>query len=111
MSNTNFPASIDAPVDPIGTNPLSSPDHAGQHSFENDAIVALETKVGVDSSAVTTTIDYKLKNTASHDPGHQHTPASLLPGTLTANQIMQVNSAGTAFQGLNAPTFPNGTIV
>ena len=32
----------------------------------------LEAKVGVDASAVVTSLDYLLKNTASVDPGHKH---------------------------------------
>ena len=33
---------------------------------------ALEAKVGVDASAVVTSLDYLLKNPASIDPGHKH---------------------------------------
>ena len=36
-------------------------------------VEALQAKVGVDSSAVTTSIDYLLKNASSSDPGHTHT--------------------------------------
>lgn len=38
---------------------------------------ALETKIGIDSSADTTSIDYKLKSTSSVDPGHKHTVANI----------------------------------
>lgn len=57
---TGFPTSLDTLTNPIGTNTLDSPDHAGQHADANDAIEALQAKVGVDSSTVTTSIDYKL---------------------------------------------------
>jgi hypothetical protein len=57
---TNFPSSLDALTNPIGANTLASPDHAGQHADANDAIEALQTKVGVDSSAVVTSLDYKV---------------------------------------------------
>ena len=72
--STNFPTSLDALTNPISTDPVTSPSHAGQHANANDAIEALEAKVGVDSSAVTTSLDYKLKSTSSTDPGHKHTP-------------------------------------
>ena len=58
----NFPTSLDSLTNPTGTDYLNSPDHALQHSNENDAIEALEAKVGVDSSAVTSSIDYKLSH-------------------------------------------------
>ncbi|HEX9061346.1 MAG TPA: hypothetical protein VF941_14295 [Clostridia bacterium] len=56
------------------------------------AINALETKVGVDGSAVTTSIDYLLKNTASTDPGHKHTSASLSGTTGTGNIVLATSS-------------------
>ena len=57
---TNYPASLDNFVNPAGTATLASPDHAGQHSDINDAVEALQAKVGVDSSAVVTSLDYKV---------------------------------------------------
>ena len=57
---TNFPGSLDALTNPTGSDTLASPDHAGQHANANDAIEALQAKVGVDSSAVTTSLDYKV---------------------------------------------------
>lgn len=57
---TNFPTSLDTLSNPTGSSSLTSPDHAGQHADANDAIEALQTKVGVDGSAVTTSLDYKV---------------------------------------------------
>lgn len=59
---TNFPASLDSLTNPQASDTLASPSHAGQHADANDAIEALQAKVGVDGSAVTTSIDYKLRN-------------------------------------------------
>ena len=59
---TNFPTSLDSLTNPTAGNTLASPSHAGQHADANDAIEALQAKVGVNNSAVTTTIDYKLRN-------------------------------------------------
>jgi len=42
-----------------------------------DAISALEAKLGVNGSGDTTSIDYLLKNPVSQDPGHRHSVASL----------------------------------
>jgi len=57
---TNFPTSLDALTNPSGTDSMSSPSHAGQHADANDAIEALQAKVGVNSSAVATSHDYKI---------------------------------------------------
>ena len=62
---TNFPASLDALTNPTGSDTLASPDHAGQHADSNDAIEALQAKVGVNSSAVVTSLDYKVNNPIS----------------------------------------------
>ena len=45
--STEYPGNIDSPTNPTTANPLNDPDHAAMHSFENDAIVALETAVGI----------------------------------------------------------------
>ena len=58
---TSFPGGLDALTNPTGGDSLSSPSHSGQHADANDAIEALQAKVGVDSSAVTTSLDYKLR--------------------------------------------------
>jgi hypothetical protein len=58
---TNFPVSLDSLTNPTSGNTLSSPSHAGQHADANDAIEALEAKVGVDGSAVTSSLDYKVR--------------------------------------------------
>lgn len=57
---TGFPTSLDALTNPVSTDVLTSPSHADQHTDANDAIEALQVKVGVTSSAVSTSLDYKV---------------------------------------------------
>jgi microcystin-dependent protein len=57
---TSFPSGLDALTNPTSSDGLNSPDHAGQHADANDAIEALEAKVGVNGSAVTSSLDYKV---------------------------------------------------
>lgn len=71
--STNFPTSLDTLTNPTSSDKLNSPDHAAQHASENDAIEALEAKVGVNNSAVTTSLDYIIKNAASNGGGHVQT--------------------------------------
>lgn len=61
---TNFPASLDTLTNPTSTDAMNSATvpHATQHANLNDAVEALEAKVGVNSSAVTTSLDYKITN-------------------------------------------------
>lgn len=61
---TNFPTSLDALSNPTTTTVLNAPaplTHSAQHANANDAIEALEAKVGVNTSAVTTSHDYLLR--------------------------------------------------
>lgn len=64
-----FPTTLDALSNPAPTDLLENAtlglDHDQQHSNANDAIEALEAKVGINSSAVTTTHDYKLSAVTS----------------------------------------------
>ena len=57
-----FPTSLDSLTNPTASDKLNSVSvpHATQHSDVNDAIEALEAKVGVDGSAVATSHDYKI---------------------------------------------------
>jgi len=59
---TNFPALLDALTNPTAGNNLDTAGvvHADEHSNANDAIEALEAKVGIDGSAVKASIDYRM---------------------------------------------------
>ena len=83
----NYPTSLDALTNPVGTNTLDSPDHATQHANANDILEALEAKVGVGA------------------------------GTPVANQVMVGSGNGTAsWSGtwnqatFGSPTVTGGTI-
>ncbi len=58
---TNFPTSLDNLTNPAGSDPVNNPSHATQHANINDAIEVLEEKVGVNNSAVTTSLDYRVR--------------------------------------------------
>jgi len=68
MAST-FPTSLDAFTNPTSGNTLDSPSHSQQHGDSNDAIEALEAKLGVGSS-----------------------PAA----SATANQVLAISTAGTS---------------
>ena len=57
---TSFPSGLDSFTNPTAVDTLDSPPHDTQHADANDAIEALQAKVGVDSSAVTTSLDYRV---------------------------------------------------
>jgi hypothetical protein len=61
----NFPTSLDALTNPAPTDSRATVSLAGKISDLNDAVEALEAKVGADSSAVTSSLDYKVANKAS----------------------------------------------
>jgi len=62
---TNFPTSLDVLTNPTSSDSLSSPSHSAQHANVNDAVEALQAKVGADSSAVTSSHDYLIADHAS----------------------------------------------
>jgi len=66
--STNFPNDLDSFVDPQGNQSLSNPPHSAQHANANDAIAALEAKVGVDNSITPSSIDYQIKNSVYSVP-------------------------------------------
>ena len=62
---TNFPTALDTFLNPAAGDPLTGPGavpHHLQHANLNDAVAALEAKLGVNGSAVTSSVDYLLAN-------------------------------------------------
>jgi len=105
--SVNFPTSLDALTNPLSTDYLNSPDHATQHANANDAVEALEAKVGVDSSAVTTSLDYIVSNASSSDPGHKHTTAGL---TLTADELFVTAAEKTVIGNTSGSNTGDNTV-
>lgn len=68
----NFPTSLDTLTNPTASDFLNSPSHSGQHSNANDILEALEAKVGIDSSAVTTSHDYLLRHLPTQEAAITH---------------------------------------
>jgi hypothetical protein len=98
---TNFPTTLDTLTNPTATDKVSVVLHADQHINANDSIEALETKVGADSSAVTTTHDYKLSNVVTGDKAVSLTGTETLTNkTLTSPTI---NSATMTTPALGTP--------
>jgi len=119
---TNFPTSLDSLSNPIGTDKVANADpllkHATQHSNANDAIEALEAKVGANGSAVTTSHDYKLGEVTGSDKAVSKTATQTLTNkTLTSPTITNKTSTGTdngtetlVNKTLTSPTLTTPTI-
>lgn len=56
--STNFPNQLDSLSNPNATDSLNG--HAAQHANANDAIEALQAKIGIDGSEDPNSIDYKV---------------------------------------------------
>ncbi len=70
-----FPATIDAFTPRVDDEDYVLSDDinlAYGDGVSNGGIEAIENKLGIDSSAVATSIDYLLKSASSVDPGHKH---------------------------------------
>lgn len=58
---TQFPGDLDSLLNPQPTDSVAAVSHAAQHADANDAIEALQVKVGKDNSADVNSIDYRLR--------------------------------------------------
>ncbi len=95
---TNFPTSLDTFTNPTSGNTLDSPSHSVQHSDINDAVEAIEAKLGVGSStAGSATAGYALVNTAGGTTAYSLLGVSgLSSGTAVANTVLTANGSGGA---------------
>lgn len=81
---TNFPTSLDSFVDPGPNDQMNVVVHHGQHDTLNDAVLALETKVGINGSTDHNSLDYKITQvTTSPIVNNQATNQTMI-GPLTA---------------------------
>lgn len=94
---TTFPTSLQDLDATRGTSgdKLNNPNHITHHQKEDDTIEALQTKVGIDSSADATSLDYLVKNASSNGGGHVQTAAKGGTGqtTYTKGDILAAASA------------------
>jgi hypothetical protein len=88
----SFPTTLDTSPPVVGSQTLAVAGHATLHSNADDAIVAIETKVGVNGSAVTTTHDYKLSGVTGTDKSVSKTGVETLTNKTLTSPII---SGGT----------------
>lgn len=98
----NFPTSLDSFTNPVGgvdrQNSVTVP-HATQHSNLNDAVEALEAKVGIDGSAVATSLDYKVANKQDVSVEKSTDFTAALHGSYVVTATCTVTDPGTPSQG------------
>jgi hypothetical protein len=106
---TNFPTSLDTFTNPNSGNTLDSPSHSVQHSDINDAVEAIEAKIGVGSStAGSATAGYALVNTSGGTTAYSLLGVSgLSSGTATNGQVLTANGSG----GVSFTTASGGKVV
>lgn len=66
---TNFPSEIDQLQNPNATDPLSNPSHSQQHVNLNDAVTAIQSKVGIDGSEDINSLDYRISSLEDSNAG------------------------------------------
>lgn len=103
---TNYPGSLDAFVNPASGNTLDSPSHSLQHSDINDAVEALETKLGVGTATPGTATAYfpLVAGTAGATSWTRLTATGITSGTATNGQVLTANGSGAVT--FNTPSTP-----
>jgi hypothetical protein len=79
---TNYPTALDSLTNPASTDLMSAAgvNHADQHANSNDAIEALQVKVGINSSADVTSHDRRIALLEAGGTGGGFTNVFLLMG-------------------------------
>lgn len=97
--STNFPGSLDNFTNPTAADNLNTPAvlHSDQHANENDAIEALEAKVGIDGSLVTGSLDYRVGQLEVS--GHSPVTLGVANGLSLSGQTLSMGLAGANSTG------------
>lgn len=103
----SFPAALDTLTNPTPSDNLNTVTvlHSTQHANLNDAVEALQAKVGIDASGVATSLDYLLRNAASSNPGHKHTTAAITDYTAPPAAANPTGTIGLSAVSGSASTF------
>lgn len=102
---STYPTTLDTFSNPIGTdkvnNAVAGLVHSTQHAQANDAIEALEAKVGATNSAVTSSHDYKLSEVTGSDKAVSKAGSQALTNkTIDGNSNTLTVLAPTQLSGL-----------
>ena len=97
LGATSFPASLDALTNPSGTDSVATISHSGQHSNANDAIEALEAKLGIGASTATNNTIFVGNGTGSSAFSTSATSTNFLATNLTS---ASTTMASTSIQTL-----------
>ncbi len=98
MGLTKFPVSKDSWTAKVDTSDKIYAEHVNKLQ---EAEAAVQTKLGIDGSTDTTSIEYMLKNPAQFDPGHRHTANALITAAI-ASQNTYTMTPATAISGYAA---------
>lgn len=93
--SVNFPTSLDTTTNlpnPAGTDILGNAnpnlDHAYQHDTINAIVLAIEAKLGINGSAVTTSVDYLIRNGAAVRQSLSVVTSSLAPNATDSSKTI-----------------------
>jgi len=99
---TTFPVSLDELINPQASDSVESPSHSEQHADANDAIEALQEKVGVDNSTDVNSLDYKIRQVDpdNFDPAGSAAAAQTAANLYTDTAVTSLgNSIGDPVTG------------
>ena len=102
---TNFPTTLDTFQNPEASTPMDAEglEHDAQHANLNDAVRALQVKVGADNSGVVTSFDYRLRQLEQVGGGGGFSnPLSETLSIAPANNTSAIHVSGYSLTGNNA---------
>lgn len=111
LGSVAYPTSLDTFTNPVSGDKTTSPSHATQHADANDAIEAIEAKMGINGSAVTSSFDYKLSGVTGSDLACSLTGTETLTNKiLSSPSILNGSFSTSTFSTttLNGTTTING---
>jgi hypothetical protein len=99
---TNYPGGLDAPTNPTSGQNLNSPSHSGEHANANDAIVAIETALGITGAFNFNKISNNLSDVGTKGTGRFNIRVPVIAGVqCAATANVNIASAPASVDGFS----------
>lgn len=94
---SSYPGALDSLTNPVATDPLNNPAHAGQHADANDAIEAIQSTLGINPEGTYSTVAERMDE-VDNAAASAAASASAAATSASVALVAELDAAGSALE-------------